>query len=141
MKGYAVTGTRPKLLVSGLAALGLAACSTTTMSSMTEMGVGRGPSGSRAGTYLAANFAASEGDVKGAAGYYANTLKDDPTNADILSRTFLFAAESGNIDQALALSDRVLAQDASNRPAQLVRQIGGIAKKDYGRVIEDISEA
>src|SRR6185295_16336439 len=124
-KANAVTGTRAKLLVSGLAALRLTACSTTTTSSMTAMSVGRGSSGSFAGTYLAANFAASEGDVKGAAGYYANTLKDDPTNADILSRTFLFAAESGNIEQALALTDRVLTQDPQNRPAQLVRQIGG----------------
>src|SRR5580765_4264049 len=109
---------KASLLASGLAALGLAACSTTTTSSMTGMAGGRGPSASLSGTYLAANFAASEGDVKGAAGYYANTLKDDPTNADILSRTFLFAAESGNIRQARPLSQGVVAQASANRPGQ-----------------------
>jgi tetratricopeptide (TPR) repeat protein len=109
--------------------------------SMTALRNGAQPSESLAGTYLAANFAAAEGDVKGAAGYYANTLKDDPNNADILSRTFLFAAESGNIEQARGLADRVLAGDSQNRPAQLVRQIGGIASNDYAGVLKDVSDA
>jgi tetratricopeptide (TPR) repeat protein len=139
-KAKAVTLFRASVLVSSMAALGLAACATTT-GSMTASGDRPQAGGTLAGTYLAANFAAAEGDVKGAAGYYANTLKDDPTNADILSRTFLFAAESGNIDQALALTDRVLAQDPQNRPAQLVRQMGGIASKNYAGVLKDITDA
>jgi tetratricopeptide (TPR) repeat protein len=93
---------------------------------------------SLAGTYLAANFAASQGDVKAATGFYANTLKDVPDNADILERTFLFAAEAGDIDQALSLTDRVLAGDPENRPAHLVREVGGLVKKDYAAVIKDV---
>jgi len=58
-------------------------------------------------------FAAAAGDVKGAASFYADTLKDDPANADLLSRAFLYAAESGDIEHALALSDRVIAQDSA----------------------------
>jgi tetratricopeptide (TPR) repeat protein len=95
-------------------------------------------SNSLAGTYLAANFAASQGDVKAATGFYANTLKDVPDNADILERTFLFAAEAGDIDQALGLTDRVLAGDAENRPAHLVREVGALVKKDYPTVIKDV---
>ncbi len=93
---------------------------------------------SMAGTYLAANFAASQGDVKAATGYYANTLKDDPSNSDILERTFLFAAEAGDIDHALSLTDRVLAGDPENRPAHLVREVGALVKKDYPAVIADV---
>jgi tetratricopeptide (TPR) repeat protein len=101
------------------------------MSPMESKAVGSQPSGSVAGTYLAANFAAAEGDLSGAAGFYADTLKDDPTNADLLARTFLFNAESGHIPQALALTDRVLAMDSENRPAQLVRQMGQLQAKEY----------
>jgi len=133
-----VTRIKKTVLASGLAALGLAACSTTSpMSSLAGLPQ---PSGSLAGTYLAAKFAASEGDVKGAAGFYADTLKDDPDNADILSRTFLFAAESGDVSHAIALSGRVLALDPNNRPAQLVRQVGKLGAKDYSGVIGDLSD-
>ena len=95
---------------------------------------------SLAGTYLAANFAAAQGDVKAATGFYANSLKDDPGNADLLERTFLFAAEAGDIDQAIGLTDRVLMQDPDNRPAHLVREVGALVKKDYAAVIKDVTQ-
>jgi tetratricopeptide (TPR) repeat protein len=93
---------------------------------------------SLAGTYLAANFAAAQGDVRAATGFYAHSLKDDPGNADLLERTFLFAAEAGDIDQAIGLTDRVLALDTDNRPAHLVREVGALVKKDYAAVIKDV---
>jgi len=123
-------------LASSLAALSLAACSTPQMTSSTKMM--DPPAGNTvAGRYLAANFAAASGDVRGAAGFYADTLKADPQNADLLSRAFMFAAESGNIEQAIALSDRVIAQDVQNRPAHLVRQAGAMLKKDYAAAAAD----
>ena len=45
------------------------------------------------------------------------------------------------LGQAVVLSERVLAQDSQNRPAQLVRQMGELASKDYAGVIRDISAA
>lgn len=121
------------VLMSGFVALGLAACATSpaimSQASMPD------PSGSVAGTYLSARFAASEGDVKGAAGFYADTLKDNPDNADILARTFAFSAEAGNIGQAIVLSDRILARDPTNLPAQFVRRMGRLAAKDYAGVL------
>ena len=95
-------------------------------------------SNSLAGTYLAANFAAAQGDVKAATSYYADSLKDAPDNADLLERTFLFAAEGGDIDRAIGLAGRVLMQDADNRPAHLVLQVGALVKKDYAAVIKDV---
>ncbi len=126
------------VLASGLSALSLAACTTPGTMSLQAKVTETPQSNSLAGTYLAANFAASQGDVKAATGFYATTLKDDPSNADILERTFLFAAEAGDIDQALGLTDRVLDQDPENRPAHLVREIGGLVKKDYAAVIKDV---
>ena len=92
---------------------------------------------SLAGTYLAANFAAAQGDVKAATGYYADTLKEEPENADLLERTFLFAAESGDINRAIGLANRVLAVDPDNRPAHLVLQAGALNKKDYASAMKD----
>src|SRR5215472_10728818 len=86
------------VLASSMTALSLAGCSTPGTMPMQAKITDTPQANSLAGTYLAANFAASQGDVKAATGFYANTLKDDPSNADILERTFLFAAEAGDID-------------------------------------------
>ena len=125
------------LLATGLAALSLAACSTAMtldgrMAANTDQAAN-----SLAGTYLAANFAAAQGDVKAATGFYADTLKDAPDNADLLERTFLFSAEGGDIDRAIGLATRVLAVDTENRPAHLVLQAGALNKKDYASAIKD----
>jgi len=125
-------------LASSFAALSLGACSTTMMTNAERARPAPQASTSVAGTYLAANFAAAQGDVRAATGFYANSLKDDPANADLLERTFLFAAEAGEIDQAIGLTDRVLMQDSTNRPAHLVLEVGALAKKDYAAVIKDV---
>ena len=49
----------------------------------------------------------------------------------------MYAAESGDIDSAIALSDRVIAADSDNRPARLIRQAGAFMKKDYLAVAKD----
>ena len=123
-------------LASSFAALSLGACSTTM--TLPSRAVNNNNSATTvAGTYLAANFAAAQGDVKSATNFYANSLKDDPGNADLLERTFLFAAEAAEIEQAISLTGRVLEQDSTNRPAHLVLEIGALAKKDYATVIKD----
>jgi tetratricopeptide (TPR) repeat protein len=107
------------------------------MTSMDAMSKEIPPGNTVAGRYLAAKFAASAGDVKGAATYYAQTLKEDPNNADLLVRAFMYAAESGDMELAISLADRVIAADADNRPARLIRQAGAFIKKDYLAVAKD----
>jgi tetratricopeptide (TPR) repeat protein len=118
-----------------LGALTLAAAACSTVTNITAKD---DPQPTLAGTYLAANFAAAEGDVKAATSFYASTLKDDPDNEDILARTFLYAAESGDIEQANLLADRVLMQEPENRPAHLVREMAAMQKKDYAAVLKDL---
>ncbi len=129
--------SRTLLVASGFAALSLAACSTVNKPAALTGENAAPPANSLAGTYLAANFAAAQGDVKAATGYYADTLKDAPDNADLLERTFLFAAEGGDMDRAITLSARVLSVDPENRPAHLVLQAGALMKKDYAAAIKD----
>jgi tetratricopeptide (TPR) repeat protein len=130
-------------LASSFAALSLAACSSmpAMTSSMEATAKEPLPANTVAGRYLAAKFAASAGDVKGAATYYAQTLKEDPDNGELLVSAFMYAAESGDIEQAIALSDRVIAKDAQNRPARLIRQAGAFMKKDYTAVAKDADPA
>ncbi|HEX5280772.1 MAG TPA: tetratricopeptide repeat protein [Micropepsaceae bacterium] len=133
------------LLAAGVGALSLAGCSSTAtvadlaphLSGPPASNALAGTSASLAGTYLAGNFAAAEGDVKAATEFYSNTLKDAPDNADILERTFLFAAEGGEMGRAAALANRVIAIDPENRPAHLVLQVGALTKKDYAAAIKD----
>ena len=83
----------------GVSALALSACGTTMpveVRMTRDAQAAPPPQTSFAGTYLAANFAASAGDVRNAANFYANALKEDPNNIDLLGRAFLFAAESGD---------------------------------------------
>ena len=128
-------------LASSFAALSLAACASMPAMTSSTMDATKAqepmPANTVAGRYLAAKFAASAGDVKGAATYYAQTLKEDPENAELLNSAFMYAAESGDIDQAIALADRVIAKDAQNRPARLIRQAGAFVKKDYVAVAKD----
>ena len=125
-------------LASSFAALTLAACSTMPgMTPMQQAAAESPPANTVTGRYLAAKFAASAGDVKNAATYYAETLKEDPTNTDLLVRAFMYAAESGDIESAIGLSDRVIAADSDNRPARLIRQAGAFMKKDYLAVAKD----
>ena len=126
------------VLASSFAALTLAACSTMPATTAMETANQTPPSGNTVtGRYLSAKFAASAGDVKGAAAFYAETLKEDPDNTDILVSAFMYAAEAGDIEAAIALADRVIAKDAENRPARLIRQSGAFMKKDYLAVARD----
>jgi tetratricopeptide (TPR) repeat protein len=127
-------------LASSFAALSLAACSSIDGAMAPSAGGMSDSQTSIAGTYLAANFAAAQGDVKAATNFYASTLKEDPGNSDLLGRTFLFAAEAGDIDRSIGLANRVLMQDADNRPGHLVLEVGALAKKDYATVIKDVAQ-
>src|SRR5690348_9718615 len=129
------------VLATSLGALSLAACSTTAIPMIgSKQASTPAAANSLAGTYLAANFAAAQGDVKAATSFYADTLKDAPDNADVLERTFLFAAEGGDLERAMGLASRVLMVDPENRPAHLVLQVGALVKKDYAAAIKDATE-
>jgi hypothetical protein len=84
----------------------LAASALTACAAVPDTVVNRSPTpppepipaiSSVTGTYLAAKFAASQGEIEGAAAYYADLLEYDPGNSDLLARTFLFAASAGPI--------------------------------------------
>jgi tetratricopeptide (TPR) repeat protein len=93
------------------------------------------------GTYLSANFAASEGDITGAADFYAEMLKQDPANADVLVRSFAYSATAGDFERAIPLAQRVVAVDPENRRAHLVLGVAAIGKKNFEQARGNIALA
>jgi tetratricopeptide (TPR) repeat protein len=93
------------------------------------------------GTYLAAKFAASQGELDGAANYYGNLLEYDPGNSDLVARTFLFAASAGDMDAAIPLARRVVLVDPRNRPAHLLLAAEALKLENYALAEEEIGQA
>jgi tetratricopeptide (TPR) repeat protein len=124
------------LIAAGSAAL-LCGCSTVSKveSAITDR------DRSVAGTYLSGNFAASQGDLAAAAGFFEQSLADDPANKELLSRTFLYAATSGDMRRAIALSERVIATEPDNRAARLIRAIAALERKDYAAARDETSKS
>jgi tetratricopeptide (TPR) repeat protein len=91
-----------------------------------------------AGSYLSGNLAAAEGDLSSAASFYSDTLHDDPANAELLTRAFLFSATVGDTQRAIALAKRIAKEQPDSRAAQLVLSVAAFAKKDYVEAAADI---
>src|SRR5689334_16907821 len=73
------------------------------------------------GSYLAARHASVERDAASAAEFYRSALRADPKNNELLDRAFISSVADGDVDEAVKLAERILANDKSNRVARLVR--------------------
>ncbi|MCA6106488.1 tetratricopeptide repeat protein [Bradyrhizobium cenepequi] len=83
------------------------------------------------GSYLAARHASVERDAASAAAFYRSALRTDPKNNELLDRAFISSLAEGDIDEAVKLADRILAQDKSNRVARLVVGVRDLKLKKY----------
>jgi tetratricopeptide (TPR) repeat protein len=115
----------------GATALALCACATVEAPQIAAEDTETVAANSATGIYLAANFAASEGDLGNAAQFYSDMLREDPSNADLLARAFLYHAAAGNLDEAIPLAKRVVATDPENRRAHLVLAIDAFMRQDF----------
>jgi tetratricopeptide (TPR) repeat protein len=93
------------------------------------------------GVYLSARLAASEHDINSAAHLYQESLAEDPTNPELLDRAFLYAAISGNLDDAVDLAHRITATDADNRAARLALIVAAFKKGDYTGARAEIAKS
>jgi len=129
-------------LILCVASLALAGCGS--------MGIGineeptRTPQAAQAesfGDYLSARLAASDHNMADAARLYAASLAADPDNADILSRAFLYAAASGDVETAAGLAERVIQKEPDNRAARLALSVAAIKRGDYAKARSDLSQS
>ena len=93
------------------------------------------------GSYLAARHASVERDAGAAAAFYLAALRADPKNSELLDRAFISAVAEGDIDEAVKLADRVLANDKSNRIAHLVLGIRALKQKQYPVAQKNINQS
>lgn len=84
-------------------------------------------SNSALGSFLAARMAQGMGDTRAAADYYADALRYDPDNTELMQRAFTLLVAEGRMDEAQPLADRLLALD-SDAPIPLL--VAGL--KDAG---------
>ena len=82
-------------------------------------------------TYLSARFAAGQHELPEAARYYAQSLKNDPGNAEVLSQAFFFASTSGDMDSASKYATQMVAKSPDERSARLTLAVVAFKHKDY----------
>jgi len=93
------------------------------------------------GDYLSANLAATHHDLPTAARLYRQSLADDPGNAGILNRAFLFSAASGDMDDAGRLAQQMIKTAHDDRLARLTLAVQAIKAGDYGAARMQIAQS
>lgn len=122
------------------AAILLAGCAAQNPGSDPRVGLDRDDSEASAfSTYLSARFAASDHDLKGAARYYGQTLKSDPSNGSLLGLSFFYSATSGDIAGAGTYANTVVAATPDDRSARLTLAVIAFKKKDYAEARRNLS--
>ncbi len=90
-------------------------------------------------TYLSARFAAGEHEMPRAARYYAQSLKNDPGNASILSLAFFYATTSGNVEGSGKFATQIIAQTPDERSARLALAVIAFKHKDFAEARKNLS--
>ena len=74
-----------------------------------------------------------------AARYYAQSLKNDPGNASILSLAFFYATTSGDIEGAGKYATQIVAKTPDDRSARLALAVIAFKHKDYAEARKNLS--
>jgi len=86
---------------------------------------------SLAGNYLAASQASYNNDFEAAARYYTLALADDPDNTGLMQNALLAFLSKGDLDQGLAIAQRMESLNADSQLAQLILLTDAIRKRDF----------
>ncbi len=90
-------------------------------------------------TYLSARFAAGQHDMPEAERYYAQSLKSDPGNADLLNLAFFYSSTSGDLDAAAGYAAKVVEATPDERGARLALAVAAFKHKDYAGVRKQLA--
>jgi tetratricopeptide (TPR) repeat protein len=94
---------------------------------------------SPSGSFLAARIARAERDVAAASNYYRSVLRTDPKNPDLLELAFLTTLQSGAVEEAFPLAERLIAIDRSHRIARLALGVKSIGAGHYAQARTHLS--
>jgi tetratricopeptide (TPR) repeat protein len=90
-------------------------------------------------TYLSARHAAQQHDMTEAARYYAQSLKTDPGNADLLSLAFFYSSTAGDLNSAAQYAAKVVQTAPDDRAARLALAVAAFHNKDYAGVRKNLA--
>lgn len=96
---------------------------------------------SPAGNYLAGRLANANRDMEAASLYYRAALRADPTNEDLLERTFVSVLAKGSIDEAVPLAERLIRADRSQRVATLAIAARSLKRGQYKLARHQLSQS
>ncbi len=91
------------------------------------------------GAYLAARIAGADRDLGAAVKYYDQVLMVDPNNSELLSAGSLFMLADGQVEKAIATSERLLEFRPGDGTALLLSSIGKITEGDYAAAANLVS--
>ena len=86
---------------------------------------------STTGGFLAGRLAASLRDNEAAAAFFGAALRANPTNLDLLDRTFLALVSDGDMDKAMRYADRLVQVDKSHRIGRLTLGVRAMKARQY----------
>ncbi|MGE0005662.1 MAG: tetratricopeptide repeat protein [Parvibaculaceae bacterium] len=96
---------------------------------------------SLSGSYLAGRFAGKQRDMDAAAQYFQQALRDDPNNAVLIERVFIFDLSEGKIASAEDYAERVLSFNSQHRMARFVLGLRDVRLKRYQRARQNFRKA
>lgn len=127
---YYLTSRMPSLLILVGAAFLFVACGSQTIPQSAEL-----KTETPAGNFLAARQALYFNDVEQSAGFFLETLKNDPSNVDLLRQSFITQYYYGDIEKAAALGRQLeslnVATTFSREPATAL----AIRDQDWAAVL------
>ena len=83
------------------------------------------------GNYLAAVVAGASRDASAAARYFGEALRSDPRNRDLQERAFIAFLASGEMKEAFAAAQKILARDPGNALARLAIGVRDLKAGQY----------
>ena len=117
-------------LAGGLSILAVAPASARARDNLavpSPFEVGESPSGN----YLAALVAGAQRDTFAASTFFREALRSDPRNPELLERAFVSSVANGNMPDAFALAERLIARDPNSGLAHLALGIRAIKQHHW----------
>jgi tetratricopeptide (TPR) repeat protein len=96
---------------------------------------------SLSGNFLAGRVAADARDSEAASAYFADALKQDPGNAQLIERLFQISVAAGDMAQAEKFADDVLAFNSQHRLARIVLGLKALREKKLEEARTHFDEA
>ncbi len=93
------------------------------------------------GSYLAARHAGQIRDAGAAAAFYRSALKRDPSNGELLDRTFLSLLVDGEIDDSVKYAEHIAHVDKNDRVARLVLGVHALKKNQFAAARRELAQS